>query len=96
MKYRDPKTGRFTSDKAEARRTMMAVKGAAMIIALGIAVFLGWLIPRPKHLPTPNRIVVAWTGDHWYRAYYAQDGRFRDAETGLPLGMVTKWMEVSE
>lgn len=80
--------------RAVALRNSRLRKGLRATAALGVVVALvlaAYNRPRPMRLPPPYTPVVAWTGQHWYKAYADANGEFRNAETGQPIGQVIEW-----
>lgn len=73
------------------RRTARAKSyGVAMVIT-ALCALAHHLYQRPMPLPPPRVPVVAFTCDHWYKAYADENGEFHNCETGLPIGQVIKW-----
>lgn len=67
----------------------------AVIILISILILLAAWFNGPDgqtmNLPPTDELIIAWTGEHWYKAYMDKNFEFRNAETGENLGQVIKW-----
>lgn len=88
---RDTAIAARTQAKAD-RRKRMGTLVIRCVLVIGIFV-AGHQVPRAMRLPKPGVMVVAWTGDNWYKAYADENGEFHDPATGMVIGQVIKWKQ---
>jgi hypothetical protein len=81
---------------ANRYRKQVALLRVLTVTALLLGTFIGWLtwatpLEQPSKMPPPGTFVLAYTRTAWYKAYLNENGEFRNAEDGLPLGTVIYW-----
>jgi hypothetical protein len=81
---------------AQWRKRITFLQRIACLGCLLLGAFLGWTIRSTplEHvatMPAPGTFVVAYTRTAWYKAFVDDNGQFRNAEDGLPLGTVIYW-----
>lgn len=80
---------------AERKARRIAYWTSAALVAAAV-IASAWVTAPDREMTQPpaHTFVVAWTVQgHWYKAYLDDDGEFKDPETGMPIGQVTKWMK---
>lgn len=82
--------------KERARTRLMQRFTFAGIAILFSGIFIGYLLFEPtKHpvskMPKHGEFVIAVKWNSWYKSYADENGEFRNAEDGTPLGTVIYW-----